>query len=333
MGILGVFLLLGGCAGVRTTERAENLIGLLGHDEYRVREKASEEFLNIGGPALTLLKEATRSDDPEIAVRAERLIREIRVGLAPNHKTAQEAVRDGKFRVVRRLLAKGAIDLEARGERGLTLLHVAAACGRTKIAGFLIQKGLDINVKSDGRCTTPLHLAAVRGCAQMVKFLLAKGAGVDEPGSSGMAPLHLAVMGNYGYPPGFIATGFGMGCTDFIGKPFVLIQDATSEWFAGDLFPCDVKTDYGEVISLLIESGADVNARDSLGYTPLHTAVYWHSESSIEILVAAGADLGARDVTRRTPLELAQAAEYKEMAALLRKLDGESGKEPQRKQK
>jgi ankyrin repeat protein len=338
--ILGMFLLLAGCVGTKSAAEIGNLITLLGHEEYRVREKATSELSGIGGPALMLLKEAVKSNDPEIAVRAERLIKGVRVKLAPDHAIAEEAVRDGKLRVLKKLLRKGRIDIEARNECGLTLLHVAAACGQTSLARFLIEKGLAVDAKSASKGSTPLHLAAVQAYNQTVKFLLSKGAPISAPDRCGLTPLHLAVITYPGTPPvdltGLAFDGFnGLGNgSNIIGKPFVLIQNMSSEEIPWLMPPYEEDRDPEEVVRLLVAGGADVNAQDDIGYTPLHTAVYWRQgRELVETLIAAGASVDARDVTGRTPLELALAIEYKEMAALLRKLGGASGEESQSKRK
>ncbi len=44
-----------------------------------------------------------------------------------------------------------------------------------------------------------------------------------------------------------------------------------------------------ELISLLREKGADINARDITGAAPLHYAV-WHNEDFVDILLNNGAD-------------------------------------------
>ncbi len=54
-------------------------------------------------------------------------------------------------------------------------------------------------------------------------------------------------------------------------------------------------------IEVLVVAGADVNARDRLGFTPLHTAFYT-TPAAVEPLLAAGADVNARDESGRTPL-------------------------------
>ena len=68
------------------------------------------------------------------------------------------------------------------------------------------------------------------------------------------------------------------------------------------------------VIAVLVQAGADVNARDSTGETPLHRAVVEGRIPSVEALLAAGADANARDTNGATPLFGARSAT---IAALL----------------
>jgi len=57
--------------------------------------------------------------------------------------------------------------------------------------------------------------------------------------------------------------------------------------------------DYKEIVKLFIENGADVNAKDSSGWTPLHFA----RDIDIAILlIEKGADVNAKDESGSTPL-------------------------------
>ena len=56
------------------------------------------------------------------------------------------------------------------------------------------------------------------------------------------------------------------------------------------------------VVGKLLEAGADPNARGSLGATPLHRAAKQGYMQAIEMLIARGADLGAEDQDGDTPL-------------------------------
>ncbi len=65
-----------------------------------------------------------------------------------------------------------------------------------------------------------------------------------------------------------------------------------------------------------LDAGAEVNARDGSGFTPLHNAAGWSANPAIiETLVAAGAEVNARDGDGDTPLH--NAARFNDNPAVI----------------
>jgi Ankyrin repeat len=79
-----------------------------------------------------------------------------------------------------------------------------------------------------------------------------------------------------------------------------------------------------ETLQLLLDAGADVNARSSVGSTVLHVeALYSADLDRIACLLAAGADATATDTVGSTPAETAAAEGHTAAAALLQKAEAE----------
>jgi len=60
-----------------------------------------------------------------------------------------------------------------------------------------------------------------------------------------------------------------------------------------------------ETIEYLLSAGANVNARDANGATPLHRAVRTRSAAAVRALLAGGADLRLTNMNGSTPFDLA----------------------------
>ncbi len=71
------------------------------------------------------------------------------------------------------------------------------------------------------------------------------------------------------------------------------------------------------IASLLIQSGADVNARDRGEYTPLHWAAFFGHTTVASLLLKNGASINALQNTRSTPLMLAVLRNHLGMVTLL----------------
>jgi len=67
----------------------------------------------------------------------------------------------------------------------------------------------------------------------------------------------------------------------------------------------------------LIAKGADINAKDEYGWTPLHYAAIKGQKEVVELLIAKGADINSKNQSGETPLHDAIDWNHKEMVELL----------------
>ena len=93
----------------------------------------------------------------------------------------------------------------------------------------------------------------------------------------------------------------------------LLLQDEVD--FSPDLAAMGVEPDEG-LIALLIATGADVNAHNPYGLSPLHVAARYNYTSIAEMLLAAGAKVTNLSQDGKFAVDFATDAELKERLAL-----------------
>jgi ankyrin repeat protein len=188
---------------------------------------------------------------------------------------------------------------------GRTPLHeVAKRTRSTWLIRSFIDQGADIDAE-DEEGKTALHFAAQYGWIDTVEALLFGGASIYKVDSSGKSALHwishATVLGYLVVEPSDRVQSIGSVMLQF--KKLVDLRDRngrTALHLAAGLYNV-----LGVVELLKISSSSDVNARDTLGNTPLHVAGQSGRDAIIDRLVKAGAEINAKNWSKDTALHLA----------------------------
>ena len=185
---------------------------------------------------------------------------------------------------------------------------------------------------------TPLHLAAIYGHNAIAKYLLENNADTSVQDSSGATPLHEAVRyGNVEIAKALLNSGANVNARDNLGKtPVMLIlpKEKTAELykllisFRADLTQKDMFGDTvlhtasmlnvgANTFGILIDGGADVDARNKEGVTPLAIAVQKNDLETVKLLTASGADIHTQDTNGNSPLSIALAGSSEMLEAVV----------------
>ena len=114
------------------------------------------------------------------------------MGLKWHGESDQYQISSAEARIADYLLKTGA-DLNVRGPKGRTPLHLAARFCVQTVADSLIRGGASVSTQADDG-NTPLHEAALAGAQSITQSLLDAGADVKCANADGWTPLHFAAL-------------------------------------------------------------------------------------------------------------------------------------------
>ena len=194
---------------------------------------------------------------------------------------------------------------------------------RSEIYSLLLTYGADPNSK-DMYGDTPLHIATMAGMkTSILEKLVKSGADINERNKKGVTPLALAVEHQWTEHIDFYAKGGAdIHAEDMEGKTplsraldisldmtkkLVNSSNASSRDSMGNT-PLHIAIERGaslDQITYLIECGADINARNRNGDSPLFLAVKNNLRAVGEILLAKQADVFATNTENYSPLRMA----------------------------
>jgi len=189
------------------------------------------------------------------------------------------------------LLNNGAL-VDARDDSGLTPLHYLAGALAPKqerdsdIVGILVNSGADINA-TDKEGLTALHHAAAKGLDEsVVKCLIDHSADINASDKYGLTPLHNAVIHKC---EGFVRLLTANG--ELVVDPKDNFGRTPLHFAAGADHAVSYRyKEWPTIVQLLLDNGADINAKDNTGWTPLRYVAVMPDNNAVKFLLERGAD-------------------------------------------
>ncbi|AID46542.1 ankyrin repeat protein [Pigeonpox virus] len=194
---------------------------------------------------------------------------------------------------------------------------------------------LDIDILDTGG-TTALHYAVKAERLEAVKYLLDIGCDPKVLDEYGVSPLYYAIKRKNKtivdeiikfYTVEFMVTmdkrtlplAMYYYSIDELKKLIHGIKDIElSEDYLSELLYESIKTDNPEIVSLILDLGANINKRDFYGNIPLQTSIIYQTSNVFTLLLQKGADVNAKNSDGNTILHtLAACCKFKEIKLAL----------------
>jgi uncharacterized protein len=195
-----------------------------------------------------------------------------------------DAIRSGDLSKVGSLLQADLSLLSAKEPSGISAVLVAAYSGRGEIRDLLIARGAQLEI----------HDAAAAGQLARVKELVASN------------PALAKAFSPDGFPVVALAAVFGhFDVTRYLAEHGADINAAATNGSGYNALTGSVTSGHTEIVSWLLEKGANPNYRYGPSYTPLLAAAANGRLDILKLLLAQGADLKATSNDGKSALSIA----------------------------
>jgi ankyrin repeat protein len=198
-------------------------------------------------------------------------------------------------------------------DHGLTALHVAAMNDRFELTKLLIEQGANLESR-DRSGRTPLFIAAACTSKQVFRLFLEKYWSecqllIDLAYNEGLTVLHV-----------LLRNGDAEGVKLLLKKSLSLCSlNATTKFGHTPLHYASLSAT--NAILPLLNAGRDINAKSSIEQTALRWASMKGNTKSIRLLLDHGADVNARDSWLKSPLHYVANAETQQPESIRLLLD------------
>jgi ankyrin repeat protein len=210
------------------------------------------------------------------------------------------AALNGYTDLVKALLEKKA-NVNLTNNLGMTALFPAAEGGRTEIVNLLIDKGINVNTKTDTGWTA-LMAAVSKGRKDSTKALIDHGADVNAKTNDDKTVLSLAKRSEI---VEMLKTAGASG--PMIPDQMVArskLQEMGITYNKNSLLNC-TREGKMDAVKLFLEAGMNPNTANKDGVTPLMYVIYFGDAGVVDMMIQKGADVNAKTVNGRTALMIA----------------------------
>ena len=220
------------------------------------------------------------------------------------------SVEKGNLPLVQLVLDCGA-EINETNNLGNTALIVACSKRYPCIVTELIKRKASINF-ANKKGNRALSFVCQMGPVKTMEFLIANGAETEFFNVNGDTPLLIACRNGQCEVAKLLL--------QYYNKDFILFR-AKIDGF--DALFASVEKNRFDCVKVILENGVDVNEKTDANNeiiaesTPLHLAAYYGRYESAKVLLEFGADTNARDVNNMTPLHLAVMRNHVKIVELL----------------
>lgn len=248
-------------------------------------------------PSVMLLEAAARNDVDEVR-------RLLMLGVSPDSTNEDgltalhQCCIDDSGEMMKLLIDFGA-NVNAKDSEQWTPLHAAATCGHIHLVRYLISRGADLlAVNADGNM--PYDICEDEPTLDYIESEMAKRGITQEMIDETRAANEVMMLSDL------------RGLNDAVGDlEFRDEQGATPLHIAA-------ANGYVSVVEFLLDQHVSTDVCDNDQWQPIHAAACWGHPDVLEMLVQAGADLNARTKNGETPYDICEDPDLKERILQLR---------------
>lgn len=208
---------------------------------------------------------------------------------------------NGDLEMVKLLVQKGA-DINHKTDQGISTLSISVQQGHLEVIRYLIEQGADIHAKNEDGYTA-FHWSVEGGHIDVVKYFVEQGTDIGLQGINGNTPLHFSAEKGY------------LDCLKYLCEQGADIH-AKNKWGYTALL-ASARAGHLDCVKYLHRQGCDVNSSNKKGHTALLASAKNGHLDCLKYLIQQGAKINEKSKDGFTALMCAATEGYLDMVKWL----------------